>query len=233
MEATLLVELLTEELPPKSLRMLGNAFADRLAAEIVKYRLKDRDPRKQTFATPRRLAVLIPEVREKALDSSHSVEGPASSNTKAVEGFARKHKVPPESLARVQTENGEIVVANFTSPGVQLDAVLSSIIEGVLKKLPVSKIMRWGSSDAQFVRPVHGLVMMHGSRVVTGTVLGLRSGNGTKGHRFMGKSDITLASADGYEKQLLDEGMVVADFEKRRSEIDKQLQAEEIGRAHV
>ena len=86
--------------------------------------------------------------------------------------------------------------------------------------------MRWGSGDAQFVRPVHGLVMMHGSKIVPGKVLGLESGNRTHGHRFMGKSDITLVNADEYEKKLLDEGMVLADFEKRKSEIDKQLQIE-------
>ena len=168
MEATLLVELLTEELPPKSLRILGETFADQLVSEIVKHRLKDRIPRKQVFATPRRLAVLIPDVREKALDSPHSVEGPVSSNAKAVEGFAKKHKLSPESLERRQSDKGEIVVANFTLPGVQLDAVLAGIVEQALKKLPVAKLMRWGSGEAQFVRPVHGLVMLHGNRLVPG-----------------------------------------------------------------
>lgn len=86
--------------------------------------------------------------------------------------------------------------------------------------------MRWGSGEAQFVRPVHGLVMLHGSSVIPGSVLGLQSGNKTRGHRFMGKSNITLASADSYEKQLLDEGMVVADFNARKAAIDAQLQAE-------
>ncbi|HTP63377.1 MAG TPA: glycine--tRNA ligase subunit beta [Burkholderiales bacterium] len=225
-ETTLLVELLTEELPPKSLQALGNAFADQLVAEIIKHRLRNHDPKREVFATPRRLAVLIRGAHEKSPESPHTVEGPASSNAKAVEGFARKHKVAPESLARIQTAKGEIVVANLTLPGVHLDAVLASIVEGILKKLPVPKMMRWGSGDAQFVRPVHGLVMLHGSRVVPGMVLGLEAGNKTRGHRFMGKSEIALANAEEYEKKLLDEGMVVADFEKRKSEIDRQLQAE-------
>ncbi len=225
MKATLLVELLTEELPPKSLRMLADAFADQLVAEIVRHRLKDRVPRKQTFATPRRLAVLIPEVREKALESSHSVEGPASSNAKAVEGFARKYKVTPQSLERVQTEKGEIVVARFTLPGVHVDAVLANVVDGVLKKLPVPKIMRWGDGDAQFVRPVHGLVMMHGQRVVPGEVLGLRSSNQTLGHRFIGGGPITLKHADDYERALRDEGHVIASFSKRRREIVRQLES--------
>src|SRR4026208_1562273 len=98
--------------------------------------------------------------------------------------------------------------------------------EEALKSLPIPKVMRWGSGEAQFVRPVHGLVMLHGNRVVPGAVLGLQSGSKTHGHRFMGKSDISLAGADGYEKQLLDEGKVLADFGKRKAEIDKQLQAE-------
>ena len=225
MEATLLVEVLTEELPPKSLRMLGEAFADQLVAEIVRHRLKDRNLRKQTFVTPRRLAVLIPDVRKNALDSSHSIEGPISSNSKAVEGFARKHKVTPESLERVQTAKGEIVVAKFTLPGVHLDAVLANMLEGVLKKLPIPKMMRWGSGTAQFVRPVHGLVMLHGTGVVPGTVLGLESGNRTRGHRFMSEGEIVLAGADEYEATLA-KGRVIADFGKRRTAIEARLKAE-------
>jgi len=226
MEATLLVELLTEELPPKTLRKLGEAFADQLVAEIVRHKLKIRDAKKHTFATPRRLGVLIPEVEEHASESHHSIEGPASSNPRAVEGFAKKNQVAPESLERRKTEKGEIVVANFSRPGVHLDAVLARIVEDALKKLPVTKMMRWGSGDAQFVRPVHGLVMLHGTKVMPGRVLGLASGNRTRGHRFMSTGEIVLASAEEYEKKLLDEGKVLADFGKRKDEIDRQLQAE-------
>ena len=226
MEATLLVELLTEELPPKSLRRLSDRFADQLVAEIVRHRLKSREPRKRIFATPRRLSVLIEAVQEQGSESHHSIEGPSSSNTKAVEGFAKKQKVAPESLEYRKTEKGVIVVANFTLPGVHLDAVLAGIVEGALRKLPVSKMMRWGSGDAQFVRPVHGLVMLHGTRVVPGKVLGLESTNRTRGHRFMSKGEITLPNADEYEAKLRGEGMVIADFEQRKSEIERQLQAE-------
>jgi len=226
MEATLLVELLTEELPPRSLKKLSETFADTLASEIIKHRLKERDPKKRVFATPRRLAVLIADVRDKATDSSHSVEGPVSSNAKAVEGFAKKHKVTPEALERRQTAKGEIVVANFTMPGVLLDAVLAGIVEEALKKLPVAKMMRWGDGEAQFVRPVHGLLMMHGARVVPGTVLGLPSGNRTRGHRFLGAPEIVLKSADEYAGRLSDEGRVIPDFAARRADIEGQLQAE-------
>jgi glycyl-tRNA synthetase beta chain len=224
--ASLLVELLTEELPPKPLRLLGEAFAEQLVAEIVRHRLKDRVASKQQFATPRRLAVLIQDVRALGLDSEHEMEGPVSSNSRAVEGFAKKHNITPESLERRQTSKGEIVVARLKMSGVKLDSVLPSIVDKVIKKLPVSKIMRWGEGEAQFVRPVHGLVMMHGKRVVPGTVLGVLAGNTTSGHRFMGAASIRLANADEYEARLLKNGRVIADFATRKSEIDKQLQVE-------
>jgi glycyl-tRNA synthetase beta chain len=225
-EGTLLVELLTEELPPKSLRQLSEAFADEIASEIVKHRLKDRDPRKMAFATPRRLAVAIENVRASGVDSENPVDGPVSANAKAVEGFARKHGIAVDALQRRQTPKGEIVVANVKLAGVKLEAVLPDIVDKALKKLPIPKVMRWGSGEARFVRPIHALVMMHGAKIVPGTVLGLKSGNTTRGHRFMGKQEISLASAQGYEKQLLDEGEVLADFGKRKAEIEKQLRAE-------
>ena len=154
------------------------------------------------------------------------MEGPVSSNSRAVEGFAKKHNITPESLERRQTSKGEIVVARLKMSGVKLDSVLPSIVDKVIKKLPVSKIMRWGEGEAQFVRPVHGLVMMHGKRVVPGTVLGVLAGNTTSGHRFMGAASIRLANADEYEARLLKNGRVIADFATRKSEIDEQLQVE-------
>jgi glycyl-tRNA synthetase beta chain len=225
-QASLLVELLTEELPPKSLRRLADAFAAHVVSELIKQRLTDRDPGHRTFATPRRLAVLVTGVRAKASDSEHSVEGPQSSNQKAVEGFARKHKLAAESLERRQTAKGEIVVANFTLPGVELESVLAQIVEQALSKLPVLKMMRWGDGEVQFVRPVHGLVMMHDARVVPGTVLGVSASSTTRGHRFMGAGSIALENADEYEARLRDDGMVIADFDARRSEIERQLRSE-------
>ena len=226
MEASLLIELLTEELPPKSLCKLADSFAEHVATEIVKHRLKDGDPEHRTFATPRRLAVLISDVRTKAPDSEHSIEGPPSSNPKAVEGFARKHKLSPQSLERRQSTKGEIVVANFTLPGVELESVLAQIVGHALSKVSVPKTMRWGDGEVQFVRPVHGLVMMHGARVVPGTVLGIQAGRTTHGHRFMGLGSIALENADEYEARLRDDGMVIADFAARRAEIERQLRSQ-------
>jgi glycyl-tRNA synthetase beta chain len=222
-EATLLVELVTEELPPKSLRHLAESFAGEVNSELIKHRLRNHDPRTRVFATPRRLAVAIEKVRAAGLDAESLVDGPVSTNAKAVEGFARKHGVAVDALQRRQTPKGEIVVANVKHTGVTLQAVLAEIVEKALKKLPIPKVMRWGAGEAQFVRPVHGLVMLHGTKVVPGEVLGLKSGNRTRGHRFMGKSEITLASADEYEKKLLDEGRVVVDFSSRRDRIEELL----------
>jgi glycyl-tRNA synthetase beta chain len=223
-EATLLVELLTEELPPKSLARLGEAFAEEVTSELIKHRLRNHDPRKHVYATPRRLAMVIEKIRAEGLDSESLVDGPVSTNAKAVEGFAKKHGVAVDALQRRQTPKGEIVVANVKHTGVALEAVLAGIVEKALKKLPIPKVMRWGAGEAQFVRPVHGLVMLHGSKIVPGMVLGLKSGNKTLGHRFMGKGEIELANADDYEKKLLEES-VVASFENRKAEIERQLQS--------
>ena len=226
MEATLLVELLTEELPPKSLRTLGECFASALAADLHRSGFA-AEPVATAFATPRRLAVRIAKVRERSPDVAKDVQGPpVTAASQAVAGFAKKNGLAVEALHKTAGPKGEIYVARVTQAGRALDEVLAAKTEAALKSLPIPKLMRWGSGDAQFVRPVHGLVMLHGSRVIPGTVLGLPSGNTTRGHRFMGKGAITLASADSYERQLLDEGKVVADFSARKAAIDAALQAE-------
>ena len=226
-DATLLVELLTEELPPKSLSRLGQAFADEVFNGLVQHQLKQRDPAGwRVFSTPRRLAVLIPKVSASGNDRSNEVTGPATSApAAAIAGFAKKHGVEVSALEQRGTPKGKVVVAKATIKGVSLDGVLVNVVGEALKKLPIPKVMRWGSGEAQFVRPVHGLVMLHGARVVPGTVLGLASGNKTRGHRFMSTGDIVLANADEYEQKLL-AASVVADFAKRKSMIDTQLQAE-------
>jgi glycyl-tRNA synthetase beta chain len=223
MPDALLVELLTEELPPKSLRQLSEAFKDRLAAELTKAQLAK--PGAKAFATPRRLAVLFPEVSAKGQDRETEVAGPpAKAAPQAIAGFAKKHGLSVEALQKKSTDKGEVMVARVHIKGVELEKVLPGMVEEALKGLPIPKVMRWGTGDAQFVRPVHGLVMLHGRKVVPGSVLGLQSGNRTRGHRFMGKGEITLASADEYEKALAEQS-VVAEFERRKKEIESALQA--------
>jgi len=226
-KATLLVELLTEELPPKSLRKLSEAFRDRLLGDLAKAQLASRDAAARSYATPRRLAVLIPDVAAAGQDRETEMTGPsAKAPAQAIEGFAKKQGVSVASLERRTTPKGEVVVARVKVKGQVLDEVLALLIEDVLKSLPIPKVMRWGDGDAQFVRPVHGLVMLHGKRVVPGKVLGLESNNRTHGHRFMGKGVLALADAGDYEEKLRDDGMVIADFAVRRAEIERQLKAQ-------
>ncbi|HEX7054184.1 MAG TPA: glycine--tRNA ligase subunit beta [Burkholderiales bacterium] len=225
--ATLLVEVLTEELPPKSLRQLSEAFMDRLVSDLVKSRLVLQDPReRRIFATPRRLAVSIPEVAAAGQDRENEITGPSvKAPREALAGFARKHGVSVDALGRQSTPKGEVVVARVKVKGLVLKQVLPGFVEAALKSLPIPKMMRWGSGEAQFVRPVHGLVMLHGREVIPGKVFGIASGNVTRGHRFMGKGAIELAAADEYAERLLREGCVIAGFAERRAEIDRQLEA--------
>ncbi len=225
MPESLLVELLTEELPPKALSALGLAFASGIRDELVALGLAPRTGKfENDLATPRRLAVLVSEVAERAVSEEREVTGPAASAPPAaVAGFAKKHGVAVEALQRKAGAKGEVFVARVKAGGAALDEVLAGVVDRVVRRLPIPKVMRWGDGDAQFVRPVHGLVMLHGPRVVPGSVLGLASGNRTQGHRFMGKRDITLARADEYVSRLRDEGSVVCRFAERKSAIERAL----------
>jgi len=224
--ATLLVELLTEELPPKSLKELSEVFASKIFFDLNKERFLEDGAATRALATPRRLSVLVTKVKDRSPDSERDVPGPpVSAAAQAVSGFAKKNGVAVEALKKQKGPKGDIYVAHVVVKGVPLADALAGKVEAALKALPIPKVMRWGSGDAQFVRPAHGLVMLHGSKVIPGEVLGLKSGGKTRGHRFMGKADIAIPSADEYEKALLDEGKVIADFERRKSDIDKQLQA--------
>ncbi|HYI86566.1 MAG TPA: glycine--tRNA ligase subunit beta [Burkholderiales bacterium] len=225
MPESLLVELLTEELPPKALSALGLAFASGIRDELVALGLAPKTGKfENDLATPRRLAVLVSEVAERAASEEREVTGPAASAPPAaVAGFAKKHGVAVEALQRKAGAKGEVFVARVKAGGAALDEVLAGVVDRVVRRLPIPKVMRWGDGDAQFVRPVHGLVMLHGPRVVPGSVLGLASGNRTQGHRFMGKRDITLARADEYVSRLRDEGSVVCRFAERKSAIERAL----------
>jgi glycyl-tRNA synthetase beta chain len=228
MQATLLIELLTEELPPKSLSNLGTNFATSVRDELVAQGLVAKTADFNThLATPRRLAVLIASVSGQAEVQQREVQGPSTSAPQAAAaGFAKKHGLSLDALQRQSTPKGEVYVARINAGGASLEAVLAGVVDKSLKKLPIPKVMRWGDGEEQFVRPVHGLVMLHGEQIIAGKVLGLSSGKQTRGHRFMGQSEIVLRRADEYEAKLLEDGMVIADFAKRKAEIDRQLQAE-------
>ncbi len=230
---TLLVELLTEELPPKSLQRLAEAFAAAVMDGLGQYALLQADSTHKVFATPRRLAVLATGVLGRQPDRVVERRGPpvgagydsAGKPTPALSGFAKSCGVDPDSLERHSGEKGEYFVYRSKQKGEPLARHLGAIVEAGLGKLPVARLMRWGSGEVQFVRPVHGLVMMHGARVVAGEVFGLRSGNVTVGHRFLSRGKLTILHAGRYADTLRRSGRVLASFAERRSEIEHKLRA--------
>ncbi|RKQ58070.1 glycyl-tRNA synthetase beta chain [Vogesella indigofera] len=230
MTATLLIELLTEELPPKALEKLAASFADTITDELKKLQFVASNVQSHVFASPRRLAVQIPTVAA-IQPEQHSVRrGPAVASgmkdgqpTPALAGFARSCGVEVSQLTTVHDGKQDVYAYESTKAGESLSAVLSGIVAGALKKLPAPKLMRWGDLDVQFVRPVHGLVMLHGEQIVAGEVLGLQSGNVTRGHRFLSAGEVTIPSADAYPRTLAEEGKVIASFLARRELVRQRL----------
>ncbi len=230
MAESLLVELLTEELPPKALSRLMEAFSHHIFEGLKERGFLVASSEPQPFATPRRLAVLISQVLDKQPDRVVERKGPAvaaglgadGKPTPALLGFAKSCGVEASKLERRGGDKGEYFVYSAKQKGELLRRHLAPIVEAALKKLPVPKTMRWGDGEAQFVRPAHGVVLLHGKRVVAGTVLGLPSGNKTRGHRFLSKGMLTLKNARDYDRSLKQE-RVIADFEARRDMIARAL----------
>ncbi|MFZ1766354.1 MAG: glycine--tRNA ligase subunit beta, partial [Candidatus Nitrotoga sp.] len=233
MKQTLLIELLTEELPPKALERLSTVFANEVFTELRGQELAGEDSICTPFATPRRLALTITNVASQQADRVIERKGPAvaagldaeGKPSKALEGFMRGAGVTFEQLQRNNDDKTEYFVARIEKKGQPLDIYLADFITQALKKLPVPKLMRWGDSDHQFVRPVHGLIMLHGDRIVPGEVLGLQSGRLTSGHRFLHTGEMPVVCANSYEEALLTHSKVIASFEKRRTKIDEYLKA--------
>ncbi len=226
--APLLIELLTEELPPKALAGLGRVFAEEICNGLERHRLAQRDAGCEVFATPRRLATLIPEVRAVAPDRSSDVDGPSlKAPPQAVAGFAKKHGLAVSDLGQRETPKGTVYVARVHATGARLDAVLAGVLNEALKKLPIPRTMRWGSGDAQFVRPAHGLLLMHGAKPLklAEPVLGFAGGTTrTRGHRFLSQGEISIRNASEYEAILERDGRVVAGFDQRGQRIRKALE---------
>jgi glycyl-tRNA synthetase beta chain len=233
MKQTLLIELLTEELPPKALEKLSTTFADEVFAALKEQALVGADSVCMPYATPRRLALTISNVNSLQADRVIERKGPAvnagldaeGKPSKALEGFMRSANVTFDKLQRVSDGKSEYFVAKIEQKGRALDDYLTDIITQALKKLPVPKLMRWGDSDHQFVRPVHALTVLHGSRIIMVEVFGLRSGNVTRGHRFLCAEPITIAHADNYESVLEHDGHVIPSLAKRREIISVKLDA--------
>ena len=234
--ANLLVEIGTEELPPRALQSLARAFADELARALAEEGMLGESGEAAAltwFATPRRLAVRIKDVAaaqprrviERRGPSLRAAYDAAGKPTRAALGFAKSCGVPMAKLQRVETEKGAWLVCRESRAGKRLAEVLSGCLAQALRRLPTPKRMRWGGGEVEFVRPAHWLLALHGARAVKVEALGLRAGRHTRGHRFHADRKLAVPNADAYEKLLEKKGMVIADFARRRAKIQTQLAA--------
>ena len=235
---TLLVELFTEELPPKVLKKLGDAFAMGIFNGLKKRGLLGAESVPTMFATPRRLAAHITAVRdvgadeaftEKLMPVSVGLDKDGNATPALLKKLAAKSlaHITPADLLRESDGKADHLVYRGWAKGQSLATALQSVIEEAIAALPVPKVMSYqladGVTTVQFVRPAHGLVALHGADVVDVGVLGLKSGHTTHGHRFQGAANIELKHADEYEARLEKEGGVMASFDKRRDEIKRLL----------
>ncbi|WP_411703946.1 glycine--tRNA ligase subunit beta [Edaphovirga cremea] len=236
-QQTFLVEIGTEELPPKALRSLAESFAANVTAELDSAGLEHGDV--TWFASPRRLALKVANLRAAQADREVEKRGPAIAQafdaegkpTKAAEGWARGCGITVDQADRLTSDKGEWLVYRAHVKGENAQTLLPAMIASSLARLPIPKLMRWGDSDTQFVRPVHTITLLLGSESIPATILGIESGRTIRGHRFMGEQEFTIDNADQYPQILLERGKVIADYELRKSKIkrDAELAAQQIG----
>lgn len=222
------VEIGTEELPPKSLKTLANAFADNLSAELAKLELSHADV--LWYAAPRRLAVRINALTAQQADKIVEKRGPALSSaydadgkpTKAAQGWAAGCGITVEQAEKLETDKGAWLLHKAKVVGAATVTLLPEVVQQALAKLPIAKPMRWGNSTAEFIRPVHTIIMLYGKDVVPATILGRASGNQTHGHRFHAPEKVTVNHADDYLANLR-KAFVVADFAERKAFITAEV----------
>jgi len=237
----LLIELFTEELPPKALPKLGQAFAQGIHDALQAHGLLASQNQVEAFATPRRLAVRLSQVLSIAPEQSfteklmpvkvgldaNGAPTPALLKKLAAKGW---ENLDISSLGRESDGKQEYLIASGRAPGANLRTVLQGAIESAINALPIPKVMRYqlddGVTTVKFVRPAHALIALHGDEIIPAEILGLKSGNITHGHRFLHPGPITIVSADTYENQLAAEGRVIASFTKRRTRISDLLSTE-------
>jgi glycyl-tRNA synthetase beta chain len=219
-----LVEIGAEEMPPKSLVALGESFRDGVVAGLASAGLSHGAV--EACFTPRRLAVLVGKLLDRQPEQRLERRGPpvtaafdaAGKPTRAAMAFADSCGVKVGDLTRIQDTKGEFLFCRTTRAGEPASKLLPGIVQAALDALPIARRMRWGDGNAQFVRPVHWVVMLHGDAVVEAEVLGIKAGRMTRGHRFHAKKPIALRSPGGY-LAALEKGHVIADFGRRRAEI--------------
>ncbi len=217
--ADFIVELGTEELPPKALRTLKNAFADGIIDRLQKAGLSFDTA--ERFAAPRRLALTLSNLQLTQPDEQVEKRGPsAKAPAKAIKGFAASCGVSVDQLEEVETEKGAWLFYRGVTAGKQTKELLPEIVQQTLDALPIAKRMRWGARRDEFVRPVKWLLMLLGNEVVPAQVYGIESGNITRGHRFHAPKDIVVPNAAAYQELLRTEGKVMASYGERRQLIE-------------
>ncbi|MCG8708415.1 glycine--tRNA ligase subunit beta [Brenneria sp. 4F2] len=236
-DKTFLVEIGTEELPPKALRNLAVSFAANFTAELDTAGLTHGDVK--WFAAPRRLALKVANLSAAQPDREIEKRGPAIAQafdaaghpTKAAEGWARGCGIAVDQAERLKTDKGEWLLYRAQVKGKQAQSLLTGMVSTALAKLPIPKLMRWGDNDTQFVRPVHTVVMLLDNELIPGQVLGIDSARTVRGHRFMGEAEFTIDNADQYPDILLERGKVMADYDARKAKIkqDAESAARQIG----
>ena len=227
---SLLIELRTEELPPKALNLLGESFAASIIEQLQKDFFIADSADYKVFASPRRLGVLVKNVVSMQADQQVVKKGPSVANgmkdgepTKALLGFARGAGAEVADLKVIHDGKQDVYAYEYTQSGQSLESVMADVLAQAVKKLPIPKVMRWGSSTHTFVRPVHGLVVMLGKTELNTEVLGLASQNWTLGHRFMATEPVVFTDANEYESKMAEKGKVIANFAARRALIDEHL----------
>lgn len=226
-----LVEIGTEELPPKALKTLATSFADNVEAELNQAGLSF--DKIEWFAAPRRLAVKVLNLATQQPSKEIEKRGPAVSAafdaegkpTKAAEGWARGCGITVERAERIATDKGEWLVHRAKIEGQPTKNLLNDIVANALAKLPIPKPMRWADKTVQFIRPVHTVTMLLGDELIEGEILGVASARTIRGHRFLGEKEFEIQHADQYPQLLREKGAVVADFNERKAEILAKSQA--------
>ncbi len=226
-----LVEIGTEELPPKALKTLATSFADNVEAELNQAGLSF--DKIEWFAAPRRLAVKVLNLATQQPSKEIEKRGPAVSAafdaegkpTKAAEGWARGCGITVDQAERIATDKGEWLVHRAKIEGQPTKNLLNDIVANALAKLPIPKPMRWADKTVQFIRPVHTVTMLLGDELIEGEILGVASARTIRGHRFLGEKEFEIQHADQYPQLLRDKGSVVADFNERKAEILAKSQA--------
>ncbi|WP_186592341.1 glycine--tRNA ligase subunit beta [Vibrio cholerae] len=232
-----LIELGTEELPPKQLRTLAEAFAANFAAELAAADIAHEGVTR--FATPRRLALKVANLAESQPDRVVEKRGPAvnvafdadGKPNKAAEGWARGNGITVEQAERLVTDKGEWLLFKEQVQGQQTASVVVEMAAKALANLPIAKPMRWGDKETQFIRPVKTLTILFGSELIQGEILGVASARTIRGHRFMGEAEFTIESAEQYPAILEERGKVIADYATRKAMIieGSQQAAQQLG----